>query len=82
MKEETRNEIAAIILQNEVDKNETARMLLEAIKDDCHTYGELKQRTRDLIKTIRFDNRASIADRFEYLVENEMNDLPLTDRSK
>lgn len=82
MKEETRNKIAAIVLQYEVNKNETSRKMLEILKNDCHSYGELKQESRALIKSIRFENRGTVADRIEYLVENEMNDLPLTDRSK
>ena len=82
MDNEKRHEIANIINVYESSKMEAARKILHVLRDNCQSYGELKSEARNVIKSIRFDNRGSIVDRLEYLIANEMNDLPLTDRSK
>jgi len=81
MKDEKRMEISNILKDYESSKNKTTRKIMEVLRENCHSYSELKNEARNITKTIKYENRGTISERLAYLVENEMNDLPLTDRS-
>jgi len=81
MNESNKAIINRLMKQHEKDTSEIAEKIMSLLKEKCETYGELEKDIRIVTKSIKFDNRETLADKLQQLLEKEMNDLPLTNRS-